>query len=126
MNKKFWCVMGLGVLLSACVSQEQRMPNKSEDTILSKGVEKILAENDGAIDIRQHPTVGCTRVRLVGTHTVKRFCYTSKEEKEAAEANQDAYYSRFGPQRCMDQGSVACQAGMEGPGKPLGSGAGPG
>lgn len=126
MSGKFWCVMGLSCLLSACISQEQRGANRSEDTILSKQVEKLLAENDGILDLREHPDVGCVRVRLVGTHMVKRFCYTNQEEKDAAQANQSSYYARFGPQQCLDQGSVACQAGMEVAGQPLGAGAGPG
>lgn len=126
MSKSIWCVLGLSLMLSACISQEQRGVNRSEDTILSKEVQRLLAENDGILDIREHPTVGCVRVRLVGSHMVKRFCYTNQEEKDAAHANQNSYYESFGPQQCLDQGSVACQAGMEGPGQALGAGAGPG
>ena len=115
MSRSICCVLGLSLMLSACITQEQRGTNRSEDTILSKEVEKLLAENDGTLDIREHPTVGCVRVRLVGTHTVKRFCYTSQEEKDAAHANQNSYYENFGPLSCLGEGSVACQAGMEGP-----------
>lgn len=126
MSRSIWYVLGLSLMLSACITQEQRGTNRSEDTILSREVEKLLAENDGTLDIREHPTVGCVRVRLVGTHTVKRFCYTNQEEKDAAHANQNSYYESFGPQACLDQGSVACDAGMEGPNQPSGAGIGPG
>jgi len=113
MKKMMIIAIGLSLGLSACISQEQRRVNRSENTILSQDVDKLLAENDGVIDTRNHPNVGCTRVRLVGTHRVTRFCYTTQEEKEAAEANETAYYGRFGPQRCLDQTAVGCQAGLE-------------
>ena len=113
MNKLFCCVMGLSLLCTACITQEQRAPNRSEDTILSKEVAKLLAQNDGVLDIREHPTVGCTRVRLVGSHLVKRFCYTSQEEKDSARANQDAYYRKFGPQPCLDTSHPACGGGVK-------------
>lgn len=127
MSRALWSGIVLSLVLSGCITQAERAPNRSEDTILSKEVRKLLAQNDGVLDLRENPTVGCTRVRLVGTHRVKRFCYTNQEEKDAAMANQNAYYGRFGPQSCLDGDFSGCQNGLDEPrGSRFGRQLGPG
>ena len=78
-------VICLCTLLTACVTAEQRLNNRSERTLLSAKVHTLLDESNGTLDTREHADVGCERIRIVGSHLVTRFCYTSEEDKEMGE-----------------------------------------
>lgn len=76
-------LFGVAIILSltACVSTNERMGNRSEDTLISPEVERLLADNDGYLDTREHTNVRCARVRLVGTHRITKHCYTLEEDE---------------------------------------------
>ena len=69
---KILLVFIFSAALSACVSQNERLNNRSEDTLLSPDVKDLLAENDGLLDTREHEKVRCKRIRIVGSHRVTR------------------------------------------------------
>lgn len=108
---KTFFVLGLCIALTACVSQDKRLNNKSEDTLVSAKVLTMVEANDGTLDARDHDNVKCKRLRIVGSHRVTRFCYTSEEEKAMAQKAKDKYLDRFGPQKCLDRSSGACGGG---------------
>lgn len=94
---------------------DKRPMNAGETTLVSDQVLAMVDANGGSLDTREHNEVKCKRVKIVGTHIHRRFCYTTEEERQMAEETADRYYARFGLPKCLDGASVACQAGLEAP-----------
>lgn len=114
-------VIGLAplVLLAAgCVSTQDRPMNFGEKTYVSDDVREIVANSEsGSVDTREYSNIRCRRYKLVGTHMVTRYCYTSEEEEEMAKNSQDKMRDRFGKQSCLDRtlGSICSNASPQDP-----------
>ena len=106
MTKMF--VLCLCALLAACVTQDKRLNNKSERTLLSANVRTMLEESDGTLDTREHDNMTCERIRITGSHMVTRFCYTREEEKEMLDvrAGDDSEARMFSPSTREDLVSI--------------------
>ena len=90
-------------MITACVGTAERPMNFGESTIVSDQVAKMVNESEtGAIDIRDHEDIRCERIRITGTHMLKRHCYTLAEKEASDKANQDAMRDEFGKVKCLD------------------------
>ena len=76
--------------LSACAATHDRPMRASEKTLLSEEVgERLLAAEDGKLDIRDQKDIRCERVRTTGSHMVTRVCYTLGEDEDMSQYSQD-------------------------------------
>ncbi len=102
-------------VMMACANTyhtDERPQNDGEKTIVSNQVLAMVDQNNGTLDIRQHDNVRCKRIKIVGTHIHKRFCYTTEEEKRMAEETYDAYYRNFGPATCLTEAVCGADGGV--------------
>ncbi len=91
-------VLSLVLLVAACAGNE-----KKEGVILSDGFLAIAEKENGKVDTDKYPNVRCKRIRLTGTHLIKKVCYTSEEEEKLARQHVDEYYRTLGLRNCDDQ-----------------------
>jgi len=95
----------IATLLCGCLAKHKRILNEGEQTIVSDDVRAlVLAADEGLLDIRLHDNVSCRRIKIVGTHLVKRFCYTREEEREMYRKTQEEYWKAFGFNKCLNPG----------------------
>jgi hypothetical protein len=96
------------IFLTGCHAKHSRVMNKGEETLVSDQVRAlVMAADDGLLDIRGEEKVRCERIRIVGTHMVKRLCYTTDEEEEMAHKTREEYFKSFGFQKCVDRSACS-------------------